>query len=468
MTKQDKIEALKAKQAEDLKALEASKDGEDDADDEVEDEDDGDDEVEASLSPKQRKELEAIAKEKAEKAVNEIETSISKGIASATEDIKAKGEKSSLSIISSRNMPLTASKLANEHLRLHLRASIFGEADVYAKFLIDKKGFTQKELEAAAADGVQQETGGGSNVVAQMIEPEIFWTESMQGFAQRELTTTTIAPGTKSVDFPTADSVAVYWVGETDAIGSAKPGLGQVKLEMKKMGTIVPFSTEVLDGAVVDLQSVVRSLIIDRQQNAIDRQIFSKDNTANRPTGIFATTGLVERTNNNAASATGRATALTPEQMAAWKKVFRDRANESADADKRFGDPANATFWIEPNLLDAMSVAQTNNIYNYPMLADGRTDPRYLRNPVRELSPAVVDTTKANEYGGIYGDLRANVIMGLSPTTRVDVSTEATVGKVGNAQYVNTFQQDEVALRVITQVGVAVLGVNELVALKLA
>ena len=164
---------------------------------------------------------------------------------------------------------------------------------------------------------------------------------------------------------------------------------------------------------------------------------------------------------NVARAANQRQAALTLAELAAIKRAHRTRAN-------RFGAMSRYNWYLSPEQIDAMSVRQESNaVYTYPQLSDGRADPRALRNSIIEMPDAPdVDTTKNDEKVGIYGDL-GQVVTGMSPSFRITTSNTASFTDTGGTNIVSAFESDLYAIRVIFGVGSAVLSAPELSTIQL-
>ena len=233
-------------------------------------------EAKTSLSKEQTEELQKVAAANARKVMSEAENAISEGIDAVTAEMKAKNESDKVfGIIGQRDV--VQKKARNEHLRLYLKAMATNtNEDVMAL----------KKFVADANAGVRQaDVPGGGDLVPEVLRREVAWIEETEGWTFANTTTITVAEGVQKVELPTAQTVAVNWVGagagrertgEAEKITSAKPGLAKVSLDMRKIAAIVPLTTEMLNGSIVDLEALVRALVINRISHAVDAQFQSQ------------------------------------------------------------------------------------------------------------------------------------------------------------------------------------------------
>ena len=452
------MDAIKEKEAE-LEALKAKAKADAEADatqtPDPEGEDHGDENE--GLTPTEEKEIEDAATEKAEAAVKQANEAIARGVKKATAKLNtAEALEASFNIVN--KLEAEQAKDEAEHLRLYLKAKATGkQADEN-----NLQKFVATKFTADANSGVRQaDDPGGGDLVPQAIRREIAWVRESDSWAFQNLTQMTVPKGTKSIDLPTADSVVVNWIGEGgtkdrsgefENIEAEKPSFNKVIMTMHKFSVIIPYSNEMLDGAVVDLETFTREFGTNRIIHAIDSQLQSADTTAGRPAGLLSAGTTVSITQG----AGNRGNALTEAQVVSTKAAHRTRAGRHAPMSR------NAWYLI-PQVYDNMSIhrAATTNALTYPQLSDGRDEPRILGVPVRQLPDAPDATNNAGQRLGMFGDL-STVLLGVSPDIEITASDQASYIDAGGTNLQSLFANDGFALRMIISVGIAVTAPNEL------
>jgi len=87
--------------------------------------------------------------------------------------------------------------------------------------------------------------------------------------------------------------VRAYWVGEGQTIPETKPQFGQVNLVAKKLGAIVPVTSELLEDASISIANLLASLFAEAMAEEEDRVAFTGNTSAGDPfSGVLYTSGV--------------------------------------------------------------------------------------------------------------------------------------------------------------------------------
>jgi HK97 family phage major capsid protein len=87
---------------------------------------------------------------------------------------------------------------------------------------------------------------------------------------------TVIPMNRMELEFPTlTDGIQTYWIGEGQTIPKTKPQFGTIKLVAKKLATLIPITSELLDDSTIAIANLIATLIANAMAKEEDRVVFA-------------------------------------------------------------------------------------------------------------------------------------------------------------------------------------------------
>ena len=224
-------------------------------------------------------------------------------------------------------------------------------------------------------------------------------------------------------------SASAFWVGEGERIGQTTIGTGDIDISRFKVGAIAPTTRELMELGNPAIDALLRDNLIEAASEAIDLAFITPTNagSANKPASIVY--GLAP-----VASSGDTANAARADVMAVFKTLTDAKQSVAG------------SYWIMNTTTAAALTFMKNaagNSVHAGMSIDGGT---------YEGLPAIVsDRVPAGEMVLVKP---SEIFTPLVPSVGIDVSREATLSvDAGNGEDLNLFEQDMIALRVISYTG---------------
>ena len=284
-------------------------------------------------------------------------------------------------------------------------------------------------------------------ITDEFLSAEIRHLMTEYGVAAREFTTVSFMNSAYNANNLATD-VSVFWVDEAGSIKSTQAVLGQEKLELKKLATIITLTRELLQEQEIDFVSFLGSRVAEAFAKSEDEAFFKGDGTS--AYGSF--TGLLKNANVNEVSMSSGNTAFA--------SIEAEDFIDMIDATPQ-GALANAKFYMHRSILnlvrklreDAVTAGDGKGAFIYQMPADGRQG-NIWGYPVVEVEamPTKLDTAVATSFV-LFGDLRKATIRGIRGGISVDKFNSGTVRNVADSADINLITTDREAVRWVTQVG---------------
>ncbi len=284
----------------------------------------------------------------------------------------------------------------------------------------------------------------GGYVVSAELSAEIRHLITEHGVARREMMNVQLAKNSYKANNLVTD-VSVVWVDEAAAIASKQVVLGQVELELKKLGAIVTLTSELIEDEEVDLFSFVGSRIAEKLAEAEDLAFFKGDGTATY--GSF--TGLLRNTNIN--SVTMASTKTT------FASVTTDDLIDMQDATPA-GALGNAKYYMHRSIMSVIrKLKATTNEYIYtPISAQGPASLAGYPVVLVEAMPAKSATAVSTAFI-LFGDLKKACILGYKGAIKAKRFDAGVVRNVADNADINLISTDREAIRWTERVGYIVI-----------
>ena len=269
---------------------------------------------------------------------------------------------------------------------------------------------------------------GGGYLVPEEFQSDVLRLIPRYGLARQLCRVLPMNRDKKNIPKVTTTGVTVYWPGESNQITASQPTFGQVVLDSKKAGIIVPATTELLDDTDL-LLSLLTQLAAEQFAGGEDQQLFQGTGSNPAITGLFLSgnvTKVVMATGSTSLANLGFTdimdveNAVDPGYLEGAKWIMHRAAFKYV---RKVKDDSGQYIWDRP----------TKEIDEYP----------YVKS---EKCPNTVTT--ANKGQIALGNLKRSHVFGDRNQMTVKLLTEATVGsdKLG--------EQDMVAFRFIERVDI--------------
>lgn len=324
------------------------------------------------------------------------------------------------------------------------------ENDVITRdFLVALKQGDQKTLKALgmkALDTTSDDTGADAGfTIPEPLMNEVIRLESTGYGRARELFAYhLLTQGNTRRITALGSTLSTFWIDEGEKISSSTPSFSIVTLALKKLGTIVPMTDEIVEDTGIDLTGLVAQLIREAIDKEVDLQFFNGDGTV--WTGIFNDTNIPadELTANDTAAK------LSPVEIIA----LADNTPLGV----------NGRYLMHRTVLSKVRTLRTNTDgtgdYLYNPLGAGDQGFGTLNGYPVELIEAAPTYASALFDGNkpimMFGDFKRGVAYGEKSDIKLKVLDQATVTDEDGETVINLAEQDMIALRAIQRVGMKV------------
>lgn len=261
------------------------------------------------------------------------------------------------------------------------------------------------------------------------------------GVARREMQNVQLTKGNYRANNLVTD-VTVFWVDEGAVVKSTEAVLGQVTLNLKKLGAIVTMTTELLEETEIDLMAFIAGRVAEGFAAAEDAAFFNGDGTATF--GSF--TGLLRNSNVNTVTM-----AVTTGNT--FAKMTADDLIDMVDATPQ-GALANAKFYYHRSIKTVVrKLKDTTGQYIYsPMSVSGPATVWGYPEVLVEAMPQRTATALSTAFV-LFGDLRKACLFGYKGAIRADRFNAGSVRNVADNADINLITTDREAMRFVQEVG---------------
>jgi HK97 family phage major capsid protein len=259
------------------------------------------------------------------------------------------------------------------------------------------------------------------------------------GVARREMMSIPLTKGSYKANNLATD-VTVYWVDEGAVVKSTQAVLGQEELTLKKLGTIVTMTSELLEDTEIDWVSFLGGRVAEGMAQAEDEAFFKGDGTSTY--GGF--TGLLEASDVNEVTLAGTT----------FASMDADDLLDMQDSTPQ-GAQANAKYYYHrtiKSIIRKLKDSEGAYIYQAPSVQGPATvwgKPEVLV----EAMPAIGDTAADTSFV-LYGDLRKACIHGFKASgLKVSRFDSGVVRNVADNADINLITTDREAVRWVERTG---------------
>lgn len=258
------------------------------------------------------------------------------------------------------------------------------------------------------------------------------------GVARREMTALQLSKH-RYLANNLATDVSVSWVDEGSAIASKQVVLGQVALELNKLGAIITLTSELIADEEIDLFAFVGSRVAEKMAQAEDEAFFKGDGTATY--GSF--TGLLNDTTINEVIMTG----------ATFASITADDLIDMVD-ETPAGALSNAKYYLNRTIMSYVrKLKDDNNQYIYqPISVNGPATLWGYPVVLVEAMPSKTDTDADTSFV-LFGDLKKACILGYKGAITAKRFDAGIVRNVAGNADINLITTDREAIRWTERVG---------------
>lgn len=247
---------------------------------------------------------------------------------------------------------------------------------------------------------VDTPTAGGHLVPVQFIATLL---RIADVFGQARPYCTVIPVKSNTINIPSlTSSVTVYWPDEAQDITESEPVFGLVELTTKKMATLTPVSTELIEDSTIGIATLLATLIGEALSREEDRVIFTGDTGAATPDAFM---GVMKNASVATHTMTGSAyTDLTADDLLDMMALLTKSAQ------------TGARFWTHPTLEHVLMKLKTTTgayIYTQPQVSQpGKVwgYPLETSEVFPSVAQAAADSTIADDPFVLYGNLKHYLI----------------------------------------------------------
>jgi len=280
-------------------------------------------------------------------------------------------------------------------------------------------------------------------VVNDELSAEIRHLITEYGVARREMTALQLSKH-RYLANNLATDVSVSWVDEGGNIASKQVVLGQVALELNKLGAIVTLTSELLADEEIDLFSFVGGRVAEKMAQAEDLAFFNGDGSSTY--GSF--TGLLQNTTINEVTMTGSTFAsMTADDLL-------DMIDETPA-----GALNNGKFYMNRTILSLIRKlkASTSKEYIYqPISVAGPATIWGYPIVLVEAMPTKEDTAGDTSFV-LFGDLKKACILGYKGAISAKRFDAGLVNNIAGNGTINLITTDREAIRWTERVGYIVI-----------
>jgi len=289
------------------------------------------------------------------------------------------------------------------------------------------------------ANGVApDDTRAGLLIPQELMNEVLRIAEKQYGLARRDFLYLPFSGPGNERQIPTlGTSVRTFWVGEKQKISSTQPKFGIVTQTLKKLGAMVPLTSEILEDSLVDINGLLGELFAEAIAKEEDIQFFAG-------TG-FPWTGLLYNQTLNQVIQNGSAAQINVDELI--------RLEDATST----GALAGAKYYMHRTVLSALRQLKDKN-GRYILVDAANGFPATLNNRPYETSDAFpeLSTVRQGDPYILFGNLKKTAAFGDKQQIRIKLLDQATITDTDDSTQINLAEQDCVALRVIERVGYVV------------
>jgi len=260
------------------------------------------------------------------------------------------------------------------------------------------------------------------------------------GVARREMTALQLSKH-RYLANNLATDVSVAWVDEAGVIPSKQVVLGQVALELNKLGAIITLTSELIADEEIDLFAFVGSRVAEKMAQAEDEAFFKGDGTSTY--GSF--TGLLNDTTINEVIMTGSTFAsINADDLIAMVDETPTPA----------GALTNAKYYLNRTIMSYIRKLKDENLqYIYqPISVNGPATLWGYPVVLVEAMPTKSDTDADTSFV-LFGDLKKACILGYKGAITAKRFDAGIVRNVAGNADINLITTDREAIRWTERVG---------------
>lgn len=288
---------------------------------------------------------------------------------------------------------------------------------------------------------VERSVSAGDAASAGALIPEVVAADFITALYARSIVrqagavTIQLSSGNLTLGKQNATAIS-YWLGETDDITASEPSMTNIRLTLKKLGSLVPITNDALR-FVPNIAGLVQSDMLNVHRLAEDIAFIRSEGNENKPKGIRH---WLHSDNVFAADTSG---------STLFEKIVIDTMKAQFKVENG-NVPMNRPAWMTSvrEKYGLMSVTVDGRFIFSPEIAQGT----FMGAPF--FATTQIPSNLNTDQSELYYQEMSQVIIGEGMTMEIAQSTEATIN-VGGTD-VRLFQSDQTAFRLIGQCDLAV------------